>query len=88
MGKNELPGVGAVSVPPKEAGERIGLYRDMIHPTNVIATLEGYIYYACLYGKNPAELKTGIYRDESLDRILRDVAWSVVTQHPLSGVDE
>lgn len=86
--KSELPGVDAVLVPPKEASERVGLYRDMIHPTNVIATLEGYIYYACLYGKNPAELKTGICRDESLDRILRDVAWNVVTQHPLSGVRE
>lgn len=85
--RNELPGVDAVLVPPGEqGGGAIGLYRDKIHPTDVIAKLEGYIYFACLYGKNPMELESGIYRDEKLDKILREVAWETVTEHPLSGV--
>lgn len=47
--KNALPGVDAVLVPPQQARDRVGLYRDRIHPTNVVASLEGYVYYACLY---------------------------------------
>ncbi len=84
--RKEQPGVDAVLVPPKEKKDRVGLYRDKIHPTTLIATLEGYIYYACLYGKSPANLEGKIYRDEKLDRVLREVAWNIVIQHPLSGV--
>ena len=64
----------------------MGLYRDKIHPTDVVASLQGYIYYACLYGNNPLKLKQGHYSNDQLDRILREVAWETVTQHPLSGV--
>jgi hypothetical protein len=84
-----LPGVDAVLVPGKKGAEpsgRIGLYRDSIHPTNPVATLEGYLYYACVYQKNPAELPKGLYKDLELDRTLREVAWKTVTEHPRSGV--
>lgn len=85
---NDLPGVDALVVASKQKKEglRAGLYRDKIHPTDLIAALEGYIYYACLYRQSPLELETGIYRDDQLDRTLREVAWQIVTDHPRSGV--
>ncbi len=88
----ELPGVDAVYVPGKKGEEsgdgRVGLYRDSIHPTTPVATLEGYLYYACLYKKNPMELSKGLYKNAELDRILREVAWKTVVGHPRSGVEE
>jgi len=85
---DKLTGVDAILVDPKakKAGLKVGLYRDKIHPTDLIASLQGYIYYACLYRKNPTKLKTTLYKDEGLDRILREVAWQVVTENPRSGV--
>lgn len=89
---DDLPGVDAVYVPGKKGEKasdgRVGLYRDQIHPTNPVATLEGYLYYACLYKKNPVELSKDLYKDPQLDRILRQVAWKTVTEHPRSGVKE
>ena len=89
---DDLPGVDAVYVPGnkgKDSGDRrVGLYRDSIHPTPPVAVLEGYVYYACLYKKNPATLPKGLYPDARLDRILRNVAWKTVLKHPLSGVKE
>ena len=38
------------------------------------------------YGKMPTTLNTTLYKDEGLDRILREVAWQVVTENPRSGV--
>lgn len=86
--RHELPGVDAVLVGPvqKKQGKKVGLYRDKIHPTQVVAALQGYIYYACLYGKNPRHLASGIYPDEELDKVLREVAWATVKHHPRSGV--
>ncbi len=74
----QLPGVDAILAPAKDRG-RVGLYRDKIHPTNVAATLQGYIYFASLYGENPANLQAGAYKDAKLDRILRTIAWKAVT---------
>jgi len=82
----KLPGVEAIFIDKKEGGERTSLYRDSIHPSSAVATLEGYIYFACLYKRNPAELAAGVYHDPKLDAILREVAWKAVSEHPLSGV--
>lgn len=86
--RDELPGVDAVLVGQKEKqhGLRVGLYRDKIHPTDLVAALQGYIYYACLYQRNPTALETALYRDEQLDKTLREVAWKVVTEHRHSSV--
>ncbi len=85
----ELPGVDAIYVPGKKDENPnegpVGLYRDAIHPTPPVAILEGYLYYACLYKKKPTELSKGLYKDPELDRILREVAWKTVTEHPRSG---
>lgn len=84
--KGNLPGVDEIMVPAKDSKMRVGLYRDMIHSTDVSSALQGYIWYACLYGKNPVELKSGIYEDETLDGILRELAWKTVTSHSLSSI--
>ena len=78
----DLPGVDVLYVPQKKGEKptdgRVGLYRDSIHPTVPVAILEGYLYYACLYKKNPCDLSKELYKDPQLDRILREVAWKTV----------
>jgi hypothetical protein len=86
--RGELPGVEAIVVPKEQAERRTSLYRDSIHPSRMVATLEGYIYFACIYRKNPAELPQHVFDVPELDRILREVAWKVVTEHPHSGVTQ
>lgn len=54
--------------------------------------LEGYVFYASIYGKSPELIKNKInfkrseYPGEELDQIFRKIAWQAVTGHPLSGV--
>jgi len=81
-----LPGIDAIHVSKNNAGGRAGLYRDGIHPSGPVAQMEGYIYFACIYKKNPAEVPGQGVKDAQLDKILRQVAWKVVTEHPHSGV--
>jgi len=82
----KLPGIDAIHVPRTEETDRVGLYRDGIHPSGPVAQLEGYIYFACIYKKNPAEVPGQGVKDAKLDQVLRQVAWKVVTEHPRSGV--
>lgn len=67
------------------------LYRDNIHPTPVVGVLEGYVYFACVYGRSPVGLPNP-FREEGigdeLNTVLQRVAWSAATQHPLSGVED
>ncbi|MEM1297182.1 MAG: hypothetical protein AAGH89_17585, partial [Verrucomicrobiota bacterium] len=62
----ELPGVDAVLVPPRDDRGRVGLYRDMIHPTPVAAAMQGYIYYSVLYNRNPVEVESGLHPNPEL----------------------
>lgn len=55
--------------------------------------LEGYVFYATIYGKSPALIEASIssprspdYPGEALDNAFRTIAWQAVTGHPLSGV--
>lgn len=54
--------------------------------------LEGYVFYASIYGKSPElitneiRFKRSEYPGEELDRMFRKIAWQAVTGHPLSGV--
>jgi hypothetical protein len=67
-----------------------GIYKDGGHLDDVHSGLgwfEGYIYYATLYRKPPAEIKaTFPVPDAALDKLFRELSWEVVTHHPLSGV--
>jgi len=85
--KRELPGVNRVYVPKSARRKAAGFYRDAIHPTKLVAQLEGYIYFACIYRRKPSEVSGGTaLRDAKLDKILREVAWQVVTAHPHTGL--
>jgi hypothetical protein len=71
------------------------LFTDAIgHAKPPLAVLVGYCYYAQIYNRNPAGLPvppalTGVGDEEQtakLNRLLQEIAWSAVTEHPLSGV--
>lgn len=57
--------------------------------------LEGYVFYATLYGKSPELISAPIkfntnpsFLTPDLDRIFREIAWKAVVEHPLSGVED
>ena len=64
------------------------------HGTPPLKALVGYCNYAVLYRRSPVglpvpsilkEAKLG-ENEEPLNRLLQELAWDAVTQHPLSGV--
>jgi hypothetical protein len=80
--KGEVPGVAKQSE----------LFTDPIgHPRDHIKALATYCHFAVIYGRNPEGLPvpTAIAKlpeSEKLNRLLQELAWDAVTQHPLSGV--
>lgn len=55
--------------------------------------LEGYVFYATLYGKSPELISAPIkfkknpsFLSAGLDKVFREIAWKAVVEHPLSGV--
>ena len=68
-----------------------GIYKDGGHldEHSGMDWFEGYVYYATLYKRSPALIKSKFkVPDEELDKVFRKVAWQVVTHHPLSGVTD
>jgi acetyl esterase/lipase len=80
------------------AGEAPGLttqedlFTDPIgHAKAPLQAVSGYCYYAVIYRKSPVGLPMPAVlkkanADEKLNRLLQEIAWDVVTHHPLSGV--
>jgi hypothetical protein len=75
--------------------KQMDLFTDAIgHARPPLAVLVGYCYYAQIYGRSPVGLPVppalkGIANEEttaSLNRVLQEIAWKTVTEHPLSGV--
>ncbi len=70
------------------------LFTDAIgHAKAPLAALVAYCHYGVIYRKSPAGLaapavltKANIAEGEKLNRLLQELAWQAVTQHPLSGV--
>jgi hypothetical protein len=70
------------------------LFTDAIgHARPALQALVGYCYYAAIYGKNPADLPVPAVLAKSqneeiarLNRLLQQLAWQAVVEHPLSGV--
>ena len=71
------------------------LFTDAIgHAKPPLAVLVSYCYYAQIYGRSPVGLPVpaalkGVLNDEmtpKLNQLLQEIAWSTVTEHPLSGV--
>ena len=90
--QGKLPGVEGLHK--AIGGKDRSIWRDQTgHLGPGLDRLEGYIFYATLYGKSPELIEESIdfpdnpeYPNQELDRIFRRVAWEAVTGHPLSGV--
>ena len=92
--RGELPGVeGLYKV---IGGKERSIWRDKIgHLAPDFERLEGYVFYATLYGKSPELISAPIkFKDNpsfpgaDLDKIFREIAWKAVVEHPLSGVTD
>lgn len=92
--RGELPGVEGINsaIGKKERS----LWRDQLgHLGPGFDRLEGYVFYATLYGRSPELIEDEIafagakdYPSEQLDRIFRRIAWQAVVNNPLSGVTD
>jgi hypothetical protein len=69
------------------------LFRDPLgHPHPPLALLVTYCHFAAIYGRSPAGLPVpaeikGRPQAEELNRLLQQIAWEAVTNHPMSGVE-
>lgn len=89
--RGELPGVEGIHQ--LIGGKERSIWRDQTgHLCPPFGRLEGYVFYATLYGRSPEQITTPIQFDspasEELDQIFRRIAWQAVTNHPLSGVKD
>ena len=72
--------------------EQTDLFTDAIgHAKAPLAAQVAYVYYALIYEKSPVGLPVPAViasapEAEKLNRLLQEIAWDVVTSHPLSGV--
>jgi len=92
--RGELPDVEGIHsfVGKKERS----LWRDRLgHLGPGLGHLEGYVFYAAMYGRSPelihGDIKFGgspDYPSRKLDRVFRKIAWQAVVNNPLSGVTD
>jgi len=90
--RGELPGVEGIHtlIGKKERS----IWKDQIgHLGPGFERLEGYVFYATLYGRSPELIdgditfaKSADYPSRELDRAFRRIAWQAVVNNPLSGV--
>jgi len=92
--RGELPGIdGLHRVIGKQ--ER-SLWKDQLgHLGPGLERLEGYVFYATLYGQSPELIKdtipfggNGNFPNATLDQMFRKIAWQAVVEHPYSGVTD
>tara|TARA_R110002049_G_scaffold285698_4_gene466926 strand:+ start:32769 stop:34001 length:1233 start_codon:yes stop_codon:yes gene_type:complete len=90
--RDELPGIDGVH---RVIGKQErSLWRDQLgHLGPGFERLEGYVFYATLYGTSPELIKGDVpfggddsFPSRELDRTFRKIAWQAVIGHPLSGV--
>lgn len=68
------------------------LFTDVLgHPGPQIRVLSAYCHYAVIYRRSPVGLPVvsqlaKMPEAEKLNRLLQEIAWKVVTEHPMSGV--
>jgi hypothetical protein len=68
------------------------LFTDVLgHPGPQIRVLSAYCHYAVMYRRSPVGMPvvsqlTKLPEAEKLNRVLQEIAWKAVTEHPLSGV--
>ncbi|MDF1862785.1 MAG: hypothetical protein P1U87_21390 [Verrucomicrobiales bacterium] len=91
--RGELPGIEGIHSAVGKKEER-ALWRDELgHLGPGFDRLEGYVFYATLYGRSPelieGDIDFGGSKDfpcRELDRVFRKIAWQAVTGNQLSGV--
>lgn len=92
--RGELPGVEGLHQ--FLGGKERSLWRDRLgHLGPGFGNLEGYVFYATLYGRSPELIEGDVdfrgaagYPSRDLDRVFRRLAWKAVVDHPLSGVTD
>ncbi len=90
--RGELPGIEGMHK--AVGGKERSLWRDQLgHLGPGFDRLEGYVFYATVYGRSPELItKEILFRDQddfpgpALDAIFRKIAWQAVANNPLSGV--
>ncbi len=93
--RGELPGIEGLHSAVGKREER-ALWRDELgHLGPGFDRLEGYVFYATLYGKSPEGIEGDIsfggdptFPGPELDRMFRKIAWQAVIGNPLSGVTD
>lgn len=89
--RGELPGVEGVH---QYVGQKKrALWRDRLgHLGPGFGNLEGYVFYATMYGRSPELIEGDVpfngqsdYPSRELDRVFRKIAWQAVIGNPLSG---
>ncbi len=92
--RGELPGIEGLHK--VIGGKERSLWRDQLgHLGPGFERLEGYVFYATLYGKSPELITQKIqfggdpkFPGPALDKVFRKIAWQAVIHHPLSGVKD
>ena len=87
----ELPGVEGIH---KAVGKKErSLWIDRLgHLGPGFGNLEGYVFYATIYGQSPEliereiDFRQGDYPSPELDGMFRKIAWQAVLNNPLSGI--
>ncbi|QDU95061.1 hypothetical protein [Lignipirellula cremea] len=90
--RGELPGVEGIHT--LVGGKKRTFWKDRIgHLGPGFDQLEGYLFYATLYGRSPELIEGDVnfggapdYPSRELDRVFRKIAWQAVLDHPQSGV--
>lgn len=92
--RGQLPGVEGIH---KYVGQKErSLWRDRLgHLGPGFERLEGYVFYATMYGRSPELIEGDIafdgpqdYPSPQLDRQFREIAWQAALRNPLSGVTD
>ena len=89
-----LPGVEGLHK--AVGGKTRSLWKDPLgHLGPGFDRLEGYVFYATLYGRSPVLIEKQVsfrgdpeFPSQDLDEIFRKIAWEAVANHPLSGVKD
>lgn len=90
LNEGKLPGIEGVH---KFVGKKErSLWRDHLgHLGPGLDRLEGYVFYATIYGRSPELISEEIFEPSAfpsreLDSQFREIAWKAVLRNPLSGV--
>lgn len=90
--RGELPGIEGLHR--VVGGKTRSLWRDHLgHLGPGFERLEGYVFYATIYGRSPERIETkiafgddGDFPSPELDTVFRRIAWQAVIGNPLSGI--